>query len=137
MMLVKTEKRQSDIHGIGLFAAEFIPEGTPTWRFVAGIDQAIHPDVVERVPEASRICFLTYAYLDIRTGLYVLCADDARFMNHSEEPNVRGDYALDEVFGVDVAARDIQPGEELLCDYRTFDRIDRKSLHFEEPQPAR
>lgn len=131
MMLVQARKSQSPIHGIGLFAAEFIAEGTPTWRFIAGIDQAIHPDVVERVPPASRSAFLTYAYLDIRTGLYVLCADDARFMNHSDEPNVRGDYGLDPVFGVDVAARDIQPGEELLCDYRTFDRIDRESLHFE------
>lgn len=131
MMLVKTEKRQSEIHGIGLFAAQHIPEGTPTWRFFAGIDQAIHPDVVGRLPEASRFTFLTYAYLDIRTGLYVLCADDARFMNHSDEPNVRGDYDLDGVFGVDVAARDIEAGEELLCDYRTFDRIDRNALHFD------
>ena len=131
MMLVRTVKKPSDIHGVGLFANEFIPKGSPTWRFIAGIDQAIHPDLVERVPEASRITFLTYAYLDIRTGLYVLCADDARFMNHSDEPNVKGDYDLDPVFGVDVAARDIEPGEELTCDYRTFDRIDRKSLHFQ------
>lgn len=130
-MLIRTVKRPSAIHGVGLFTREFISEGSPTWRFVAGIDQAIHPDVVERVPEASRDAFLRYAYLDIRTGLYVLCADDARFMNHSPEPNVTGDYDLDPVFGVDVAARDIEPGEELTCDYRTFDRIDRESLHFE------
>lgn len=131
MMLVRAEKRQSEIHGVGLFAAEFIAEGTPTWRFTPGIDQAIHPDVVVRVPDASRVVFLMYAYLDIRTGLYVLCADDARFMNHSEEPNIQGDYELDEVFGVDVAARDIEAGEELVCDYRTFDRIDREQLHFD------
>lgn len=130
MMLVRTEKKQSPIHGIGLFAAEPIREGTPTWRFTAGIDQAIHPEIVDRLPEEARPVFLTYAYLDIQTGLYVLCADDARFMNHSDEPNVRGDYDLDGVFGVDVASRDIAAGEELLCDYRTFDRIDREALHF-------
>lgn len=33
--------RQSSIHGLGLFADQFIAEGTPTWRFVAGIDQAV------------------------------------------------------------------------------------------------
>ena len=130
MMLIKTVRKSSEIHGIGLFAAESIPEGSPTWRFVPGVDQAIHPDLLERVPEASRGSFLTYAYLDIRTGLYVLCADDARFMNHSDEPNVCGDYELDPVFGMDVAARDIEEGEELTCDYRTFDRIDREALHF-------
>lgn len=130
-MLVKTQKRQSAIHGVGLFADEDIAAGTPTWRFIPGIDQAIHPDVVDRLlPEASRDSFLTYAYLDIKTGLYVLCADDARFMNHSDEPNIEGNYELDSVFGVDVAARDIERGEELLCDYRTFDRIDRERLHF-------
>lgn len=131
MMLVRTEKRQSSIHGIGLFAAERIPAGTPTWRFTPGVDQAIHPEVVQRIPDTARTNFLTYAYLDIRTGLYVLCADDARFMNHSEKPNVRGDYDLEEVFGMDVAGRDIEPGEELLCDYRTFDSIDRRGLTFE------
>ena len=130
MMLVKTEKRQSDIHGIGLFAAEAIPAGTPTWRFTPGIDQAIHPDMLDRFPEHARPWFLTYAYLDIRSGLYVLCADDGRYMNHSDDPNVRGDTETEPVFGVDVAARDIEAGEELTCDYRTFDQIDRQQLHF-------
>lgn len=43
-----------------------------------------------------------------------------------------GDYDLGPVFSVDVAARDIEAGEELTCDYRTFDRIDREGLHFEK-----
>lgn len=131
MMLVETVTKQSSIHGLGLFADQFIAEGTPTWRFVPGIDQAIHPERIEQIPDLSREWFKRYAYLDIKTGLYVLCADDARYMNHSDSPNVTGDYDLDPVFGVDVAARDIEEGEELTCDYRTFDRIDRKGLHFE------
>lgn len=134
MMVIETEKRQSTVHGVGLFAAKSISSGTPTWRFTPGIDQAIHPDLVDRIPPPARRSFLTYAYLDIRTGLYILCSDDARFMNHSEDPNIRGDYDLDPVFGVDVAARDIEAGEELLCDYRTFDRMDRESLHFENDE---
>lgn len=130
MLLVRTTRKSSEIHGLGLFADEFIPEGTPTWRFVPGIDVTIHPDLLDRIPEASMEQFLTYAYLDIRTGLYVLCADDARFMNHSDDPAVRGDYDAEPVFGLDVAARDLQPGDELTCDYTTFDRVDRERLHF-------
>lgn len=65
-----------------------------------------------------------------RTGLYVLCADDARYMNHSDDPAARGDYGADPVFGVDIAVRDIEPGEELTCDYTAFDRIDRQRLRF-------
>ncbi len=131
MLLVRTSKHNSTIHGIGLFADQFIPRGTPTWRFTPGVDQALHPAQLGRIPDAARSQFLTYAYLDIQTGLYVLCADDARFMNHSPEPNIVSDYEEDPVFGVDVAARDIQQGEELTCDYRTFDRMDRQTLTFE------
>lgn len=131
MMLVRTEKRKSSIHGLGLFAVESIPAGTPTWRFTPGLDLAIHPALLESLNSHNLPWFLTYAYWDIRTGLYVLCADDARYMNHSDAPTVAGDYEREPVFGVDVAARDIEPGEELTCDYRTFDRIDRERLHFE------
>lgn len=131
MMLVPTRREQSGIHGTGLFAVEEIPAGTATWRFTPGIDLSIHPDAVAEFTQVARDWFVTYAYLDIRTGLYVLCSDDARFMNHSEDPNVGGDYEREPVFGMDVAIRDIAAGEELTCDYRTFDRIDRERLHFE------
>lgn len=130
-MLVPTRRERSEIHGTGLFAAEDIPAGTATWRFTPGIDLTVHPDAVTEFTDVARDWFVTYAYLDIRTGLYVLCADDARFMNHSEDPNVGGDYELEPVFGLDVAIRDIAAGEELTCDYRTFDRIDRERLNFE------
>ncbi len=132
MMLVKTEKRKSEIHGMGLFAAEFIRAGTPTWRFTPGLDLALHPAVLQSLNSHNLPWLLTYAYWDIRTGLYVLCADDARYMNHSDTPTVVGDYDREPVFGMDIAARDIEEGEELTCDYRTFDRIDRERLHFDE-----
>lgn len=130
MLLVRTVKKQSDIHGIGLFAAEPIPAGTPTWRFTPGIDMAIHPEMLDRIPDTAREQFHTYAYLDIKTGLYVLCADDGRLMNHAEDPTVGQDYDAEPVFGLDVATRDIDAGAELTCDYRTFDRTDRDGLTF-------
>ena len=36
MLLVKTKIKSSEIAGIGLFADEFIPKGTCTWRFRGG-----------------------------------------------------------------------------------------------------
>lgn len=47
--------------------------------------------------------------------MLVLCGDNARFMNHSFEPN------CDDRTGVTFALRDILAGEELTCDYRVFD----------------
>jgi hypothetical protein len=40
MLLVKTVSKPSALHGTGLFADEFIPEGTVLWRFVVGKDNA-------------------------------------------------------------------------------------------------
>ena len=71
---------------------------------------------------------IRYAYLSVDSGKYIFCADDARFMNHSAtknnldviaypgEPETRG-----------VANRDIEPGEEILINYRTFDSVDAES----------
>ncbi len=131
MMLVRSRRKPSDRHGLGIFAEEFIPEGAATWRFTPGFDQTFHPSEIQRVPEPVRDQFLTYAYLDTNTGLFVLCADDARFMNHAADPNTVPDYDADPIFGVYVAARDIEPGEELTCDYRVADGLHEDGLTFD------
>jgi hypothetical protein len=56
-----------------------------------------------------------YCYLSPE-GIYVFCGDNAKFMNHSTDPNCddpEGRYT--------VANRDIEAGEELTSDYTTFD----------------
>ena len=53
-----------------------------------------------------------------KAGVALSGSHDARYFNHSEEPNT---VDLDGPEGPTVAARDIQPGEELTCDYRLFD----------------
>ncbi|HEX8637422.1 MAG TPA: SET domain-containing protein [Pyrinomonadaceae bacterium] len=81
------------------------------------------------MPDAEQICELScacraqikkYTYRDKHTNLYVLCGDDARFFNHSAAPN-----CLDICDGgendITTAARDINAGEELTCDYALFD----------------
>jgi uncharacterized protein len=116
MLLVKTKTRVSEIHGIGLFADEFISKGTMTWKFLEGFDLRLPKSILNELSLSAKEQFLKYSYLDSSSGLYELCSDDARFFNHSETPNTG---SITDV--IDVALRDIQPGEELTCDYRTFD----------------
>lgn len=116
MLLIKTKTRISEIHGIGLFADQFVPRGTMTWRFLQGFDLRLSKSILEKLSAPAREQFLKYSYLDSKSMLYELCSDDARFFNHSDTPNT---VSIDD--DTDVAARDIQPGEELTCDYRTFD----------------
>ena len=43
MLLVKTYLEKSAIHGLGVFAGEFIAKGTKIWRFVEDFDRAYSP----------------------------------------------------------------------------------------------
>jgi uncharacterized protein len=121
MLMVKTRVGPSEIAGLGLFAAQDIPKGAVTWQFMPGYDLLLTQAEIEALPEPARSNLLDHTYHDAGTGLYVLCADNARFMNHAEEPNTAGVHVKGAIEGYDVATRDIKRGEEVTCDYRVFD----------------
>lgn len=121
MLMVKTRVGLSEIAGIGLFADEDIPMGTETWRFMPKFDRLLTQADIDSLPEPARSNILDHAYLDAASGLFVLCADNARFMNHADEPNTAGVHEPGAIEGFDIAIRDIRAGEEMTCDYRTFD----------------
>ncbi len=87
ILLVKTKLDVSRIHGIGLFADEFIAEGTVIWKFHELIDLRFAGEQIELLAESARKQIQKYSYRENHSGLYVLCGDDARFFNHSENPN--------------------------------------------------
>ncbi len=125
MLTVKTSVRQSDIEGMGLFAEEKISKGTAVWKYDPRFDISFDVQEVEKLPILQKELVQRYAYLSTESGKYIYCIDDARFMNHSSvknnldvlpfpgEPETRG-----------VANRDIEIGEEILINYRTFDSAD-------------
>lgn len=121
MLQVPTRLGASSIHGIGVFATSPIPAGTEVWRFSPGFDLDFEPSIVEGFPKHIRDWFAHYGYVDFHTERLVICLDNARFINHSAEPNLRSDYGRDR-FGQDYAARDIEVGEELTADYSEFER---------------
>ena len=120
MLLVPTRLAQSPLHGFGVFAVAPIAKGTPVWRFERGFDMAFSPDIVQALPEHVRTFFTHYGYLDRNVKRIVLCFDDARFVNHSDTPNIGTDYAQDP-YGLDVALRDIAVGEEITMNYEGFE----------------
>lgn len=120
MLLVRVRVDRSPIHGLGVFAAEFIPKGAEVWRFTPGFDLDLEPGVLEHQPPRVREQLLHYGYVDRRLNRYILCCDDARFINHSDDPNLRTDHGRDR-YGVDIAVRDIAAGEELTVDYEALE----------------
>lgn len=112
MLLVSTRVQPSPIAGLGLFAAERIKAGQVWWRFDDRIDRTFSPAIYEDLPCQTQDWLRTYAYL--QGGVWVLCGDHAMFVNHSEEPNsiTAGSESI--------AVRDIEPGEEIVENYREF-----------------
>lgn len=97
----------SAIHGLGLFAVEFIPKGTVIWTADAQ-DQHLTMEAFLALPQNLRhLCHLG-------PDGFVLSRDGSEVMNHSCDPNTAclGDDKL-------VTIRDVQPGEEVTYDYAT------------------
>lgn len=120
MMLVKTRVAPSAIHGLGLFAAEAIPAGTPLWQFAPGFDREFSPAEWQALPGIAREHVRWFSFLSRETGRMILSGDHACFMNHSPAPNSGAPTGAGGPVTT-VALRDIAAGEEITCDYFAFD----------------
>ena len=96
--------------GFGVVATKLIPKGTITWAFDA-LDQIIPAGKLAALDPLQRAFVDKYSYRD-HHGDYVLCADNARFVNHSFRSS-----CLSTAYNCELAVRDILPGEELTDDY--------------------
>ena len=110
MMLIPTRIRPSDIHGLGVFAVENIPEGTVVWRYNPRIDYRV---ILEQHEELEK--YRNHGYRPHGMDYVEFPGDAALFINHCRKANIRktGDEA--------VAVRVILEGEEILADYREYD----------------
>lgn len=115
MLKVRTRLAKSTVHGIGLFADELIPGGMVVWEFDPCFDVVFSREDLDALSCPARAQVEKYSYFERELGAYVLCGDDARFMNHCAAPNTaeaRGMRTL--------AARAIAVGEEITCDYASL-----------------
>lgn len=111
MMHPDTELRfVSETVGMGVFAAKLIPKGTIVWT-LDDLDLVLDEAYIDSLEKIRREVVYKYAYLYDK-GKYVLCWDHARYVNHSFQPN-----CVSTAYELDLAARDIYPGEELTSDY--------------------
>lgn len=116
MLLVKTTVGQSAIHGLGLFAAEFIPAGTVVFTEESIFTRRILECEYENMPQLQKDFLDFYGYRV--GGVIKVSLDNDRFANHSNDPNC---LELDR--WTTVAARDIEVGEEITANYCHFDDL--------------
>lgn len=116
MLLVGTYLGNSDIDGIGVFAAQPIPMGTRIWRLEPTFDRLIPIEQYRLATPHMKALLDRYAYPSPDDpAMLVYEVDNGRFMNHSPTPNT--DFSR---HGYGTATRDIAAGEELTCDYAEF-----------------
>lgn len=105
---------KEDNNDIGLFTTKDIPKGTVTWEFNPMVDLIIP---ASKIPNNLAEFFNYYASY-ISDTIVILCADNARFTNHSTtNANIKNTG----VFKTNIALRDIKKDEELLINCKDFD----------------
>jgi uncharacterized protein len=118
MMIIETYLAPSPLHGLGVFAAEPVASGQVVSRYMPPFDVQYPAELLAALSAAEQKYLRHFSYRSKFTGLYVLTGDHDRYMNHSPVPNVamNPDGSAN-----NLALRSIARGEELTCDYRTFD----------------
>ena len=114
MLLIETYVANSPIHGRGVFAAEDVEAGAVLWR--EGAELLYSPEDFKRLSPFERNFIAVWGWKDKRDGLHHLPLDNDRFINHSDEPNT----AFNDD-GSMIAARPINRGDEILCNYEEFE----------------
>lgn len=114
MIHPKTELKLINEHvGYGVFATEFIPEGTITYIkdsleiIVSPTDYLIHSKPMQDAIEK-------YSYMD-ETGNRIISWDFAKYVNHCCNCNT-----ISTGYGFEMAIRDIQKGEQITDEYGIF-----------------
>ena len=119
----RVEIRSSDVHGIGVFALKKLNPGDVAFEY-ADIPDTVRIDRGDPrwkgVPPRVRTHLRQRFYFDKDTQDVPICGVGAivfaSFLNHSNEPNM----VVNHERGIAITTRRVDPGEELLVDYRTF-----------------
>lgn len=142
MLIVRTEVKPVEGKGLGLFAAEPILADLAWWVYSPVFDKIMPSAHVNqfRLGSVERDFLEKYGCLEPDGSLYVFM-DNARFVNHSENPNslVKIITAYDakdksEILSfktkIIFASRDIEIGEEITCNYRDICEACKSDLGF-------
>jgi SET domain-containing protein len=106
----RIEVRESGVHGRGVYATQFIPEGT---RIIEYTGQRVSWESApneESDPHTFNFGLESGEVINPEIG-----GNDARWINHCCDPNCEAIEEDDRVFIY--AMRDIEPGQELFYDY--------------------
>jgi SET domain-containing protein len=118
--------QKSSIHGFGLFTTQDLYAGQLIWALHKNFDVVVDLANYDKLSPHNQEYLQTYMYWSRAKNCYILCLDNARYMNHSDNSNTETVFLesmnnisdlIDISEGFTVASRDIKSGEELSCNY--------------------
>ncbi len=117
---VYTRIGRSEKHGVGVIAIRRIKKGVSIFPDDNSQIVWIPKNKLARLPKAVKKLYDDFCIVQNKGQLYGCPKSFNRltvawYLNHSNTPNVRCDRSYRFI-----ALRDIQPGEELTADYRTY-----------------
>ena len=116
------ELRMTPDKGIGVFATQFIPANTQLYEYEGKTytEEKAIALLDSMSSHEERQYWLVHVYG--LNGKLAYCSNDGGLINHSYDPTIGRLPDWDESSEIDhaYAIRDIQKGEELTQDYRTF-----------------
>ncbi len=122
MLTIETVIKESPGKGVGVFSVNAVKKGDIVWKIDDNFTKFYTQEQVDAMLPVQKKFIEKYAYVvPGKEGIWELDLDNGRFMNHDNNPNT----AYDDYTGW--ATRDIAAGEELTCDYSSFDT---QPLHF-------
>ncbi len=121
MLLIKTKIKQSEIHGLGLFADQMVPKGTIIWKFTPAFDQKFTKEQILGFPDLLQVYIYKYSWKSAKSKLYCFSSDNGKYFNHSNHPNALSEYKDGEEEVITTAILDIQMGEEITDNYSSFE----------------
>lgn len=113
MLVIKTSLKEFKGKGIGLVAEQNIKKGEAVWVYNPVIDITVKE---KDIPNEAKEFFRNYG-VNRWNGTFFLCTDNARFINHSKNPNLKSNGEEED----NVAIRDIKKGEEITIDYEEIE----------------
>lgn len=103
----------NDVIGYGVFAKDFIPEGTITY-VKDSLELEVSPTDFLGHPPEVRDTIEKYSYIDER-GYHIISWDFAKYVNHCCNCNT-----MSTGYGFEIAIRNIHPGEQITDEYGIF-----------------
>ena len=111
--------KESDKHGIGLFAAENLQKGAVVYTASPVLDLNITKEQFDALDEREKKEMRWWGFWDAPHNVWHVDFDVSKFINHSTEGTVTQNAAHQDAYLV--TTRDVQAGEELTQNYLEFE----------------